>query len=89
MKAESIAFLGAEKICIYLMWISGFVSMGILTAMGMSKDCGCTCDQNEGSNTSTVWGVSLGVVAVIPAILLFIYVTILKMRNQTSKVSST
>jgi hypothetical protein len=53
-----------EKIMLCFMAFMGLLSLSILTAMGMSADCGCACTVNE--SPKHIWGVSVGLVSALP-----------------------
>eukprot|EP00291_Cryptomonas_curvata_P016595 CAMPEP_0172155328 /NCGR_PEP_ID=MMETSP1050-20130122/2564_1 /TAXON_ID=233186 /ORGANISM="Cryptomonas curvata, Strain CCAP979/52" /LENGTH=578 /DNA_ID=CAMNT_0012824213 /DNA_START=76 /DNA_END=1812 /DNA_ORIENTATION=- len=52
-----------EKIMLCFMGVMGLLTMSILTAMGMSTDCGCVC--GSGETPKYIWGVSFGLVSAL------------------------
>jgi hypothetical protein len=68
-----------ERIMLCFMAVMGLLSLSILTAMGMSPDCGCACALGE--SPKHIWGFSFGLVSALPIILMALGMTVFYMLN--------
>ena len=68
------AWNATEKLMLVFGAVMGLLTASILTAMGMSEDCGCSCGTEE--NPKYIWGVSIGLVAAVPAVVIALGLTV-------------
>jgi hypothetical protein len=69
-----------EKIMLCFMAVMGLLTMSMLTAMGMSADCGCVCA--SGDTPKNIWGISFGLVSALPIALMALGLTMFYVLNQ-------
>ena len=69
-----------DKAMLGFMAVMGLLSMSILTAMGMSADCGCVCATGE--TPKYIWGISLGLVSALPIVLMALCLTVSYVLNK-------